>query len=58
MKHKDIIHGIPVEMDDGDKYTDDITYLHGKFAEENDDRLVEYAMKILKDRGYKVIKDK
>jgi len=56
MKHKDKIEGIIIEMDDGDKSTDDITELHGILAEEADNDLVEFAKKILLDRGYKVSK--
>jgi hypothetical protein len=55
MKHKDKIDGTIIEMDDGDKSTDDITELHGKLAEEADDELVASAIKILKDRGYIII---
>lgn len=55
MKHKDKVEGVIVEIDDGDKSTDDITELHGKLAEEADDELVVSAIKILKDRGYKII---
>jgi len=55
MKHRSKIEGIEVELDDGDKSTEDITELHGKLAEEADEQLVQFALKILKNRGYKII---
>jgi hypothetical protein len=56
MRHKDKVDGVVVEIDDGDESTEYITELHGKLAEEADDELVEFAMKILRDRGYEIKK--
>ena len=56
MKHRSKIEGIEVELDDGDKSTEDITELHGKLAEEAGEDLVKFAMKILEARCYTIIK--
>lgn len=54
MKYKNMVDGVKVILDDGDKDTDDITELLGSFADEADNELVDFSYKILVDRGYEV----
>jgi hypothetical protein len=52
MKHKFKKDGLEFIIDDGDRSTDDITELHGQFADEAEDELIEFALKILEKHGW------
>jgi len=54
MKHRDRVDGVIIQIDDGDKSTDDIVELHGELNDEGNKEDVEFALRHLQGQGYEI----
>jgi len=56
MKKRTKIDGVVMEIDDGDKSTDDIVELFGELNEEADQERLQFLKRHAASYGYKIVK--